>query len=381
MDFKFSAEQEIFRRTVATFVEKNVIPRVEEMEEKEGIPADLFHQVAEMGFFGLRYPEKYGGQEGDMVTFCILCEELARGYLSLAAAVAMQGLMGTNFIYRFGSEEQRQQLLVPAIRGEKFGTIAMSEPGCGSDLGAITTTAVRDGDQYVLNGTKMWITAASRADFFTVAAKTDPEAGFKGIDMFLVEKGAPGLKVGKKIEKVGVQASETCELILDNVRVPAENLFGEQEGTGFANLRQILNDIRVMTGALGLGLARAAYEDSLQYANQREAFGRPIIKFQAIQHKLADMVVDIEASRLLVYYAAWLLDQKLPCNKEAAVAKLYATEAAVKAADEATRIYGAYGMAMDLSPQRYFRDARFLLYGGGTSEIIRNIIASEIRRG
>ncbi len=211
-----------------------------------------------------------------------------------------------------------------------------------------------------------------------LSARIVEEAGFKGIDMFLVESGTPGLKVGKKIPKLSTLAAETCELALDNVWVPTENLFGGEEGKGFGYLRGILNEIRVMTGALGLGLARAAYEDSLAYANQRVAFGRTIGKFQAIQHKLADMVVDIEASRLLVYNGAWLLDQKLPCNKEAAVTKLYATEAAVRAADEATRIFGAYGMAMDVGPQRYFRDARFLLYGGGTSEIIRNIIAGEI---
>jgi alkylation response protein AidB-like acyl-CoA dehydrogenase len=380
MDFTLSPQHEIFRRTVAEFVEKEVAPRISEMEERREIPIEFYRRMGELGFFGLRYPEQYGGAGADALMLAIFLEEMARGYISLAAAMMMQCLMGTNFIFRFGTEEQRARLLVPAIRGEKIGTIAMTEPGAGSDLGAITTRAVREGDSYIIDGTKSWITSATRADFFTVAAKTnpDPKAGFKGIDMFLVEKGAPGLSVGKKINKVGAVASETSELTFNEVRVPAENLFGGKEGFGFTALREMLNEIRVMTGALGLGLARAARDESLKYAQQRMAFGRKIGEFQAIQHKLADMETDIELSRLMVYYGAWLIDQKLPCNKEAAIAKFFATEAGVKAADEATRIFGAYGMAMEMTPQRLFRDARFLLYGGGTSEILRNIIAKEM---
>ena len=380
MDFQLSPQHEIFRRTVAEFVEKEVTPRVPEMEERGEWDVDLFRRMGELGYFGLRYPEKYGGAGADSVMFVIFLEELARGYMSLAAAAMMQCLMGTNFIYRFGTEEQRERLLVPAIRGEKIGTIAMTEPSAGSDLGAITTRAVRDGDDYIIDGNKTWITSATRADFITVAAKTnlDPKAGFKGIDMFLVEKGTPGLTIGKKIKKVGVVASETSEISLNQVRVPKENLFGGKEGFGFSALREMLNEIRVMTGAIGLGLARAARDESIKYAQQRIAFGRKIGDFQSIQHKFADIETDIELSRLMVYYAAWRIDQKLPCNKESAIAKLYATEAGVKAADEATRIFGAYGMAMEMTPQRLFRDGRFLLYGGGTGEILRNIISKEM---
>ena len=228
MDFTLSPQHEIFRRTVAEFVEKEVLPRVPEMEARGEWDTALFKRMGELGFFGLRYPEKYGGAGADTVMFAIFLEEMARGYMSLAAAAMMQCLMGTNFVHRFGTEEQRERLLVPALRGEKIGTLAMTEPGAGSDLGAITTRAVREGDSYILDGTKSWITSATRADFFTVAAKTnlDPKAGFKGIDMFLVEKGTPGLTVGKKINKVGVVASETSEITLKEVRVPAENLFG-----------------------------------------------------------------------------------------------------------------------------------------------------------
>lgn len=380
MDFELSPQHEIFRRTVAEFADKEVLPRVPEMEERGEWNMDLFRRMGELGYFGLRYPDKYGGAGADSIMFAIFLEEMARGYLSLAATAMMQCLMGTNFIYRFGTEEQRERLLVPAIRGDKVGTLAMTEPSAGSDLGAITTGAERDGDSYRINGTKTWITSATRADFFTVAAKTnpDPKAGFKGIDLFLVEKGTPGLTVGKKIGKVGVVASETSEITLRDVRVPKENLFGGKEGFGFAALREILNEIRIMTGALGLGLARAARDESMQYAKQRSAFGKKIGEFQVIQHKLADMEVSIELSRQIVYYGAWLIDQNRPCNKEAAIAKLYATEAGIKAADEATRIFGAYGMAVEMIPQRLFRDGRFLLYGGGTSEVLHNIIAKEM---
>jgi len=286
-------------------------------------------------------------------------------------------LMGTNFIYRFGSEEQKQQLLVPAIRGDKMGVICMTEPDAGSDLGSIKTIAVRDGGGWVLNGQKTWVTNAARADFFTVAAKTDPEAGFKGIDMFLVERDRPGVSVGKDIPKMGVRAQGTAELILEDCHLPAENLFGE-EGAGFRNLQAILAQIRTMMGALSLGLARAALEAGAQYAKERVQFGRPIAKFQAISHKLADMATELEAARWLVYRSAWLIDQGKPDMKAASMAKLFASEMANRLADQSTRIFASYGFAMEYDVQRYFRDARLLLLGGGTSEILRTIISGQM---
>ncbi|MEK6574871.1 MAG: acyl-CoA dehydrogenase family protein, partial [Chloroflexota bacterium] len=284
---------------------------------------------------------------------------------------------GTDFVYRFGADDHKMRLLEPALRGEKIGSIAMTEPDFGSDLGGITTKAVRAGDDWLLTGRKMWITSATVADFFTVAAKTDPNAGFKGIDMFLVEKGMPGLSVGKRIEKMGVRASETSELILEDVRVPATNLLGQQ-GTGFKNLGAILAEIRTMTGALALGLAQAAIDSAIKYSHERVQFGKPIAAYQAIAHKIAEMGTQLEAARGLVYRAAWQVEQGKPDMKLASMAKLFATEAANKAADECTRIYGSYGFAMEYEAQRYFRDARFLLYGGGTSEILRGIIAKEM---
>ncbi|MFQ5422242.1 MAG: acyl-CoA dehydrogenase family protein, partial [Anaerolineae bacterium] len=291
--------------------------------------------------------------------------------------VAMQSLMGTDLVFRFGTDAHRKRLVQPALRGEKIGSIAMTEPDFGSDLGGITTRAERTGEGWVINGRQMWITSATIADFFTVAAKTDPDAGFKGVDLFLVEKTMPGVQVGKRIKKLGVRASETSELILDNVLIPSENLLGTA-GTGFKNLLAILAEIRTMTGALGLGLGQAALDAACRYANERVQFGRPIAKFQAIQHKIAEMGTQLEAARGLVYRAAWQIDQGQRDMKLAAMAKLFATEAANYIADECTRIFGSYGFAMEYEAQRYFRDGRFLLYGGGTSELLRTTIAREM---
>ena len=378
MDFRLTEEQEFFQQVVANFVDKEVMPLAHDLDEREEFPWQLFRKIAHMGWLGIRYPEAYGGGGADNITFNLMCEELARGSLALAATVAMQALMGTDFIYRFGDEEQKQRLLVPALRGEKIGGICMTEPGAGSDLGAIRTTAVRDGAGYRLNGTKMWVTSATVADFFTVAAKTDPEAGFRGVDLFLVETSSGGISIGRQIKKLGTRASETSEIVLDHVWVPADNLLSHEEGQGMVLLRGILDQIRVMTGALSLGLARAALDSALRYAREREAFGRPIIKFQAIQHKLAEMATRLEAAKTLVYRAAWLIDQGSPDTKISAMAKLFASEMANFVADETTRIFGAYGYAMEFEAQRYFRDARFLLYGGGTSEILKNMIAREL---
>ena len=369
-----------FRLSLRDFVDREVAPVARQLDERAEFPWDLFRRCAGNGYLGLRYPESSGGSGADFVTFCILAEELARGSLSLAAVVAMQGLMGTDFVQRFGTADHRRRLLKPALRGEKIGTIAMTEPDFGSDLGGITTRAEPDGSGWVLRGRKMWITSATVADFFTVAAKTDPDAGFKGIDFFLVEKGMPGLSVGRQIEKLGVRASETSEVILDAVVVPGENLLG-QRGTGFQNLNAILAEIRTMTGALGLGLGQAALEASLRYAGERLQFGRPIGSFQAVAHRLAEMATELEAARGLVYTAAAEISAGRRDMKLASMAKLFATETANRLADGCTRIFGSYGFAMEYDAQRYFRDARFLLYGGGTSEILRTIIAKELGVG
>jgi alkylation response protein AidB-like acyl-CoA dehydrogenase len=376
-DIRPTEEQQAFRQSVASFVAREVTPVAAELDERGEFPMSLFRRCGQLGFFGLRYPESAGGAGADFTTFCLMVEALARGSLALAAAVSMQALMGTDFVYRFGSQPQRERLFRPALRGDAIGTIAMTEPDFGSDLGGITTRAVRAGDGWRLTGRKMWITSATVADFFTVAAKTDPDAGFKGIELFLVEKGTPGLRVGRRIEKLGVRASETSELILDDVPVPGENLLGGQ-GTGFRHLGALLAEIRTMTGALALGLAEAALEASVRYARERVQFGRAIGTYQAIQHKLAHMATQLEAARGLVQRAAAQIDAGCPDMRLACMAKLFATEMANQAADECTRIFGSYGFAMEYPAQRYYRDARFLLYGGGTSEILKNIIAKDM---
>ncbi|NUQ38412.1 MAG: acyl-CoA dehydrogenase family protein [Caldilineales bacterium] len=380
MDFSLSTEQIRFREAVRQFTAREIAPAAREMDERGEFPHELFRRCAANGYFGLRYPESVGGMDADFLTYCLMIEELAAGSLALASIVAMQTLMGTDLVFRFGTDEHRARLIEPALRGEKIGTIAMTEPDFGSDLGGITTRAERSGEGWVLSGRKMWITSATVADFFSVAAKTDPDAGFKGIDFFLVEKGMPGLSVGRRIEKLGVRASETSELILDDVFVPADHLLGAQ-GAGFRNLGAILTQIRVMTGALALGLGQAALDASIRYANERVQFGKPIATYQAVAHKIAEMGTRLEAARTLVYRAAWDIDQGRRDNTLASMTKLFATETANFIADECTRVFGSYGFAMEYDAQRYYRDARFLLYGGGTSEILRTMIARDLAGG
>ncbi len=378
MDFALSEEQALFRKSVRDFVEREVTPAARQIDEQDEFPWALFRRCGQLGYFSLRYPEEIGGMAADPLTFILMIEELARGSLALASIVGMQCLNGTDILYHLGNEEQKQRLLVAALRGDKIGTIAITEPDAGSDIGGITTQARPDGEGWLINGRKMWITSATVADFFIVAAKTDPSQRTKGIDLFLVEKDMPGFAVGRKIDKLGTRGSATSEVILDNVFVPAENLLGAQ-GAGFQYLRRALAEIRAMTGALGLGLGQAALDASIKYAQERSQFSRPIGKFQAIAHKLAAMGTQLEAARLLVYRAAWEVERSSqPDAKLGAMAKLLATEMANKLADEATRIFGSYGYAMEYDAQRYYRDARFLLYGAGTSEILLTLIAKEM---
>lgn len=376
MDFEFTKEQSEFQHHIREFVEREVTPRSGEIDETGEFPGDLFQKLGDLGFFGLRYPAACGGLGTDTLTFCLCCEELARGDLGLASVAAMQCLMGTDFLYRFGTQEQKKNFLMPAMRGEKMGTIAFTEANAGSDLGSMQTTVRREGNSYVIDGTKMWITAGPIADFVTVAATFDREKGLKGIDFFLVEKGREGFSVGKPILKLGLKGSPTSGLVFENCSVPLENRMSLKEGDGFANMRAILDEIRIMTGALSLGIARTILDASVKYAQERVQFGRPIAAFQAINFRLAEMATELEAARWLVYRAALL--QKKDCKTQAAMAKLFASEMANKLADQAMRIFASYGFAMEYDVQRYFRDARFLLLGGGTSEILKMTIGKEL---
>ena len=373
----FTEEQELFRAAVREFVDREVAPRAAALDADAEFPVDLFRRMGALGYYGVRYPEAWGGLGADFTTYCLLCEELARGSLRLAAICAMQCLMGTDFLHRFGTDTLKERWLRPAIRGDACGTFALPEPDAGSDLARIQSTAVRDGGAWVLNGRKMWITSATRADFFTVGATVDPAAGLKGISFFLVEKGTPGLTVGRKIDKCAVRASETTELALDGVRVPADHALGEP-GKGVKQLLGILAEIRVMTAALAVGLMRAVSAHAARYATERVASGKPIAEHQAIQVHLAEIETGLHVSRLATYDAAARVDRGEDAGQAGAMAKLYATEAAADAADRHTRILGGYGIATEYPAERYFRDARFLLFGGGTSEILRGVIARAV---
>jgi len=383
MDFSLTESQRLVRDTFATFCDRKVRPVAAEIDVARQYPRDLMQQLAELGFFGLRYPEAVGGSGLDFQCYCLAVEEIARGSLSLSACAAMQSLMGTHFLFSLGNEDIHERLLKPALQGEKLGTICITEPNAGSDLSAISTTATRSAEGYVLNGQKMWITAAPVADFHTVFARVGgPKGGEKtgreqALTIFLVEKDTPGLEVGRSIEKMGVWALPTAELSFSDCLVPADHRLGD-EGQGEAELRKILAAIRIMTGALALGVARAALADAVEYAAQRQQFGRPLNRFQAIQLKLADMNTDLAAATHLVRHAAWLRDQDRPHRQEAAMAKLFASEAAVRICDQASRIFASYGFAMEYPVQRYLRDIRFTLFGGGTSEILKLIIAREM---
>jgi benzylmalonyl-CoA dehydrogenase len=375
---QFTPEQEEFRKAVARFVDNEVVPQAQAIDESAEFPKALFKRVGELGWLGLRYPEQYGGADAGMVTYCLFAEELARGSLSLAAAVAMQSLMGTYFVFKHGAEDLRRRYLVPALRGDLVATFALTEPNAGSDVANITTRAERRGESWILRGTKTWVTNAPVADLLTVAAKTSGERGLKNIALFLLDRATMrGITVGKKIDKMAVRASETGEILLDDVEVPAAHLLGGDTG-GVDKIGGILAEIRGMTAALSVGLARAAYDAALRYARERVAFGKPIVEHEAIAFKLADMVTSLHAAALLTYQTAGAIEQGRSVTREAAMAKLFASEMAVRVTDEAARIFASYGLAMEYPVQRYFRDARFLLPGGGTSEILRLVIGRDL---
>jgi len=376
MDFSLTDEQIALVETFRRFTNTEVRPAAEAVDEAEVFPDALFRKVGKLGFFGMRYPEEDGGAGAGVMAACLAVEELARGSMSLAAACTMQSLMGTYFLWRFGGAEHKARLFRPALEGEKVGTICMTEPDAGSDLAGVKTRAEKTGDGYVISGQKMWITSAPVADFFTVLARTS-SAEKDNLGFFLVERDTPGLVVGRSIRKMGVRASVTSEVALDQCLVPLEAALGEP-GKGMTYLREILDEIRIITGAMALGGAQGALDDSLEYARQRVQFGRPIAKFQAIQIRLADMATDLAAARHMVRHAAWMSDQGIPRTREAAMAKYFASEAALRVCEHAARVMAAYGYAMEYPIQRHLRDIRFTLIGGGTSEMMQLTIAREL---
>ncbi|MCP5367835.1 MAG: acyl-CoA dehydrogenase family protein [Hyphomicrobiales bacterium] len=375
MNFELTPEQVQVQDTFARFCDQRIAPRAAALDEAHAFPRELFEELGRLGFFAMRYPEDVGGVDMDLVTLCLALEEIARGSMSLAGCATMQSLMGTKFLHLLGDADIRERLLVPALRGEKVGGICMTEPNAGSDLGGISTTATKVEGGYRLNGQKMWVTSAPVADFFTVFARAGEE---RKLTIFLVERDFDGLKIGRAIEKMGVWALPTSELAFEDCFVPDSHRLSREEGDGEGHLRKLLAEIRVVTGALAVGGGRAALEEAIRYAGERQQFGRPINRFQAIQMKLAEMATDLEAARRLVHYAAWLKDAGRPHMKEASMAKMFASEAAATVCDKAARVLASYGFAMEYPVQRYLRDIRFTLIGGGTSEILKLVIAKEL---
>lgn len=382
MDFRFTEEQEFFRNSVRDVVDRLVRPRAQEIDETNEFPHDLWKEFAGLGYLGLRLPEAYGGLEADVITSMIFYEEIARGSCGFAMAVTMQILMGTYFVGRFGSEEIKQRVLVPAIRGEKIGTICFTEDQSGSDLAGTRTTATPKDGGWVLNGRKMWITNGPICDFCTVLATTDPAKGLDGLSFFLVEEGTEGFSRGQTLHKLGSRGSVTGELIFENVWVPEENLLGEGPGNGVKYTTEILNEVRVMTALNACAIADEAMSDARKFALERVAFGKPIARYQLIRAKFADHWAWYEAARLFAYKCAWMIQEGMSCQHECMLAKMFATEMCQKAVDEASRVYGGNSFAMEYPQQRFLRDARFSLFGGGCHEVLRNALgAAYLRKG
>jgi len=374
MEAFFTEKHYRFREEVRLFARKELEPLSAVAEEKETFPEELWRTMGKSGYLGIRFPKEYGGMGEGMVTYCIFIEEMNKVSAGLTAGISLQAGISTLPVYLFGNEKQRQRWLVPAIRGEKVSAFGLSEAGAGSDAAAIETTAQRDGDIYTLNGKKLFITNGGIADFVVVAAKTAPEKGAKGITLFVVEKGAPGFIQGRKLKKLATRASETAELIFENCRIPAQHRLGE-ENFGFIKLMKSLNEGRLSCAASALGIAEAAMEEALKYAKNRKAFGRTIGTFQGIQFSFADMSVDVEAARLLIYDGAWKADRGEEYTLEASRAKLFASEMVQRVASKALQVFGGYGFLREYPMERYYREARLWEIVEGTSEIQRMIIA------
>jgi alkylation response protein AidB-like acyl-CoA dehydrogenase len=372
-------EQRLILRTVREFVERDVMPVASAMEHRGEYPRALADQMAKMGLFGLNVPEQFGGTEVDYVTFARIFTELARGWLGLAGVVGTH-LVLCDVLVRYGTEEQKLRFLPGLAAGERRGGICLSEPGAGTDLQNISTTAVREGALYRVNGSKMWVTNGRHGDTFLLLAKTDASAkpAHRGMSVFVIEKGAPGLVVSRDIDKLGYKTVETCELHFENFPVPVENLIGGVEGQGFMQAMTGLESERINVAARGLGIAQAAFEEAIRYAQQRVTFGKPIAQHQLIQAKLADMATKIEASRLLIESAAEKKNRGERCDLEAGMAKLFATETAAEVSFEAMRILGGNGYSKDFPVERFYRDAPLVVIGGGTNELQRLIIARRL---
>jgi butyryl-CoA dehydrogenase len=381
VDYFLTEEQKLLQEIAYEVVRERIRPVRAELDEREEFPWEIMKDLAQADLFGIWIPEAYGGLGMGILENCLVVEQLARGCIGIATTFAASGL-GAYPIILFGSEELKRKYLPPIARGEKLAAFALTEPGAGSDVSAIRTRAVRVGDEYILNGTKQWITNGGEADIYSVFAITDPTKGPRGASCFVVEKGDPGFSFGKKEQKLGIRASATRELVFNDCRIPKERLIG-REGMGFIVAMKTFDKSRPGIGALGVGLAQEALDISVEYARKRIQFGKPIISFQVIQHKLADMATKIEAARALIYSAARYLDGKGDppnASKIAAMCKIFASDVAVQVALEAVQILGGYGYMRDYPVEKLLRDSKILQIYEGTNEIQRNIIGQELNK-
>jgi len=377
MNFELTDEQQQVKRMVREFAEAELKPHVMEWDEIQYFPKELWPKLGELGLTGVIFPEEYGGAGMGYIEYATVIEELSRVDGSIGLSVAAHNSLCTNHIYQYGSKEQRERFVTPLAQGKKVGSWGLTEPGSGSDASGLKTVARKTDGGWIINGAKNFITHGISGDTCVVLAFTEREMRSRGVSAFIVERGTKGFLPGKKENKLGVRASETASIIFEDCFVPSENLLGER-GRGFVNAMQILDGGRISIAALALGIAQGAYESALKYSKEREQFGKPIFEFQAIQFKLADMATQIDAARLLIYRAAWLKDNKKQTTKESAMAKLYASEIAVKVCEEAIQIHGGYGYTKDYPPEKYWRDSKLCTIGEGTSEVQRLVIARQL---
>ncbi|TPG73048.1 acyl-CoA dehydrogenase [Brevibacillus laterosporus] len=379
MQFDLTQEQQMLLKMIREFADEVVAPGAEQRDKEKQFPVDIMTQLSELELMGLPFPEEFGGAGADTISFAIVTEELSRACASTGITYSAHISLGGAPLHLFGTKEQKETYLTKICSGESIGAFGLTEPQAGSDAGGTRTQAVLQDGQYVINGSKCFITNASYAKFLALTAVTDKTKGTKGITALLVPTNAPGFRVVDRYEKLGLNASNTTELVLEDVKVPQEAILGK-EGEGFKQFLITLDGGRIGIGAMSVGVAQAAFDRALQYAKERKAFGSSLSHFQMIQQKLADMATQIELARTLVYKAAWLKDQGRKFTKEAAMAKLYASEVAMSATHQAIQIHGGYGYMKDYHVERYFRDARLLEIGEGTSEILRMVIAREVSK-
>lgn len=377
MNFELNEEQQQVKRMVREFAEAELKPHVMEWDEAQYFPKELWPKLGELGLTGVIFPEEYGGAGMGYIEYATVIEELSRVDGSIGLSVAAHNSLCTNHIYQYGTKEQRERFVTPLAKGEKVGAWGLTEPGSGSDASGLKTTARKKNGGWVINGAKNFITHGISGDTCVVLAYTEREMRSRGISAFIVERGTKGFLPGKKENKLGVRASETASIIFEDCFVPNENLLGER-GRGFVNAMQILDGGRISIASMALGIAQGAYESALKYSKEREQFGKPIFEFQAIQFKLADMATQIDAARLLIHRAAWRKDNKKQTTKESAMAKVYASEIAVKVCEEAIQIHGGYGYTKDYPPEKHWRDAKLCTIGEGTSEVQRLVIARQL---